>query len=94
MSDSEKIKDYQNKFAQKISNRIQKNIKTHQEAPNCEDSNKLICDIQGKTPYELGLGCQLHTYASGLMKILFILINLCFEMNIYLCLRVILCYRK
>ena len=64
---SEKIRDYQIEFTQKISSRIQANIKTQQETAECEQSQKLICNLQGKTPYELGLGCQLHTYASGLL---------------------------
>ena len=64
---SEKIRNYQNKFTLEISKRIQAKIKTQQENSNCENSKKLICNLQGKTPYELGLGCQLHTYASGLL---------------------------
>jgi hypothetical protein len=64
---SKKITDYQSEFTSKISNRIQAKIKSQQELSNCENSNKLICNLQGKTPYELGLGCQMHTYASGLL---------------------------
>ena len=64
---SEKIRNYQNKFVSEISKRIQSKIKSQQESSDCEYSKKLICNLQGKTPYELGLGCQLHTYASGLL---------------------------
>jgi len=64
---SKRITDYQSQFTSKISNRIQAKIKNQQELSSCETSNKLICNLQGKTPYELGLGCQMHTYASGLL---------------------------
>ena len=67
LNQSEKIRNYQNKFVLEISKRIQSKIKSQQDNSDCEYSKKLILNLQRKTPYELGLGCQLHSYASGLL---------------------------
>ncbi len=67
LNQSEKIRNYQNKFVLEISKRIQSKIKSQQVYSDCEYSKKLIFNLKRKTPIESGLGCQLHSYASGLL---------------------------
>ena len=70
--DLEKIQDYQKKITSEISNKIQKKIEAQQEASDCEKSNRLILNMNYINPFYAGLGCQLHTYASGLKLVLLI----------------------